>query len=67
MDSAGCVDLQHDPYCLRIHFTTRWGVLEDRKLGVPQGGSIIDWDDRQWSLAAEGEHASLWADLKQAQ
>ncbi|KAG7289867.1 hypothetical protein NEMBOFW57_006244 [Staphylotrichum longicolle] len=65
MDDAGRVDLQHDPYCLRNHFTTRWGVLKDQTLGVPRGGSIVDWDDRQWSLAAEGKHAGLWVDVNQ--
>ncbi|KAH7028427.1 hypothetical protein B0J12DRAFT_789803 [Macrophomina phaseolina] len=66
MDDAGRVDLQHDPYCLRNHFTTRWGVLKDQNVsGAQHGGYTVEWDDSQWTLVAEGEHAGLWVDLSQ--
>ena len=55
MDDAGRVDLQHDPYCLRTHFTTLWAVLKDQKVtGPPQRGCAVEWDD--WRLSFEAEH-----------
>ncbi|KAL2285886.1 hypothetical protein FJTKL_07386 [Diaporthe vaccinii] len=30
VDIYGCVDLQHDPYCLLKHFTTQWAVPMDQ-------------------------------------
>lgn len=67
MDRTGRVDLQHDPYCLRRHFTTRWGVLKDQGVrGAPRGGSTVEWDDGDCTLVTAGEHAGLWVDLNLA-
>ncbi|KAI0193476.1 hypothetical protein F4808DRAFT_442248 [Astrocystis sublimbata] len=59
VDENGRVDLQHDPYCLRDHFTTRWGVLKEHVSRAPQGGGIIEWSDYNLSIEAEGEDAGL--------
>jgi hypothetical protein len=66
MDDAGRVDLQHDPYCLRKHFTTRWGIPKGAEaFGAPQEGYTLDWDDSEWFLKAEGKHAGLQVDSSQ--
>ncbi|KAI1262865.1 hypothetical protein F5Y18DRAFT_438678 [Xylariaceae sp. FL1019] len=62
MDDAGRVDLKHDPYCLRIHFTTRWAVVKDSETGgSPQGGAVVTWSDRDMFLETEGENVNLRA------
>ncbi|KAI0398715.1 hypothetical protein F4802DRAFT_592359 [Xylaria palmicola] len=67
MDADGRVDLQHDAYCLRKHFTTRWGVLKDQSImGAPRRlGDVVEWNDWQWTLKVEGEQCGLWVDLSQ--
>lgn len=64
MDDAGRVDLQHDPYCLRKHFTTQWGVLTDKSVAW-KPGATVEWTDWEWTLKTEGEGAGLWVDLNQ--
>jgi hypothetical protein len=47
MDEAGRVDLQHDAYCLRNHFTTRWGVRKDQEVSTQRRvASTVEWNDR---------------------
>ncbi|KAF2785804.1 hypothetical protein K505DRAFT_380674 [Melanomma pulvis-pyrius CBS 109.77] len=68
MDAHGRVDLEHDPYCLRKHFTTRWGVLEvqsETGWGPPQGGATVRWSDSDIIAQTEGNESGLWVDLKQ--
>jgi hypothetical protein len=63
MDDAGLVDLRHDPYCLRKHFATRWGVLKNQDVSdPPQAGPVVTWNDSEWSYL-EGEQSGLWVDL----
>jgi hypothetical protein len=63
MDDAGRVDLRHDPYCLRKHFTTRWGVLKNQDVSdPPQAGSVVTWNDWEWSCSKD-EQYGLWVDL----
>ena len=67
MDADDRVDLDHDPYCLRKHFTTRWGVLEDQSAiewGPPQGGATVEWDDTHMMIQTKGKKSGLWVDLK---
>ncbi|ETS84459.1 hypothetical protein PFICI_02484 [Pestalotiopsis fici W106-1] len=45
MDVMGRVNLEHDPYCLRKHFTTRWAVLKDGD------GAEVEWSDAEWFYA----------------
>jgi hypothetical protein len=63
----GRVDLEHDPYCLRKHFTTRWGVLKNQSdtWRAPQGGAKVEWSDRHIIIQKEGNEARLWVDVKQ--
>ncbi|KAK8074021.1 hypothetical protein PG994_004920 [Apiospora phragmitis] len=66
MDADGRVDLEHDPYCLRKHFTTRWGVLKDQSetWGPPQGGATVEWSDRDMRTQTEGKEPGLSVDRK---
>lgn len=66
MDADGRVDLEHDPYCLRRHFTTRWGVLEDQSeiWGPPQQGAIVRWNDWDMRTQTEGKEPGLSVDRK---
>ncbi|KAH8743330.1 hypothetical protein F5883DRAFT_593327, partial [Diaporthe sp. PMI_573] len=63
VDNAGRVNLQHDPYCLRRHFTTQWGVLKDPHNGRPQLGHAVRWSDSDWYFEVEGEHPGLQVNL----
>lgn len=68
MDADGRVDLEHDTYCLRKHFTTRWGVLKDQsetKWGPPQGGAAVEWSDLEMVAQTEGKQYGLWVNHKQ--
>ncbi|KAK6197702.1 hypothetical protein LQW54_010664 [Pestalotiopsis sp. IQ-011] len=68
MNADGRVDLEHDPYCLRKHFTTRWGVLKDQsetKWRSPQRGASVEWNDTNIMVKSEGKESGLWVDLKQ--
>lgn len=61
---AGRVDLQHDPYCLRKHFTTQWGILKDsnnrhrRKNGSP----THSWTDDEIVIKTEGPDVGFCID-----
>ncbi|KAI7785382.1 hypothetical protein LA080_007218 [Diaporthe eres] len=61
VDMDGCVDLQHDPYCLLKHFTTQWAVPMDQHRPV-RGGTQF-WSDWDWCFEAEGKHPGLRVDL----
>ena len=68
MDADGRVNLEHDPYCLRKHFTTRWGVLEDQSetgWDPPQRGATVNWSDTDMVAQTEGKESGLWVDLEQ--
>ncbi|KAK0612658.1 hypothetical protein B0T17DRAFT_544226 [Bombardia bombarda] len=68
MDADGRVDLEHDPYCLRRHFTTRWGVLRvqsETGWGPPRGGATVRWADADMTAQTKGNKSGLWVDLKQ--
>lgn len=62
VDMDGFVNLQHDPYCLLKHFTTRWGVPMDQHRPVRGQGKYF-WSDWDWCFEAEGEHPGLRVDL----
>lgn len=66
IDNAGCVDLLHDPYCLRAHFTTQWGVLKDQDNDPPQLGPVM-WSDQNWYLEVEGKHPGLRVNISNPQ
>ncbi|KAI4599607.1 hypothetical protein KJ359_001744 [Pestalotiopsis sp. 9143b] len=69
MDTDHRVDLEHDPYCLRKHFTTQWGVLMDQsetKWCAPKAGATVRWDDTHMIVKTESKESGLWVDLKQA-
>ncbi|KAI9148223.1 hypothetical protein HJFPF1_12050 [Paramyrothecium foliicola] len=61
MDDSGRVDLRHDAHDLRKHFTSRWAVM-DQPCYVPRTRAAIWWDDNDFYLKVNGEHAGLCVD-----
>ncbi len=68
MDANGRVDLEHDAYCLRKHFSTRWAVPcdPDTAHSTPKPGATVSWGDGDMVLQTEGKESDgLWVDIKE--
>ncbi|EJT79743.1 hypothetical protein GGTG_04827 [Gaeumannomyces tritici R3-111a-1] len=68
MDADGRVDLGHDAYCLRKHFSTRWAVPCDQFTidGPPKSGATVSWGDSDMVLRTEGKESDgFWVDIQE--
>lgn len=55
MDGAGRFNMQYNLDCLRKHFTTRWGVLEDQVYRGEDVTRLVEIHPETGVLALGGE------------